>query len=101
MVCGLEVHVDATADSNGGGIVIEPGYAIDCCGEEIAVPARVQLALPPDGEAAFVSLRRWDNSWTQLLSQPDIFDVGWTEEACLIRGAPRVTPKCRTALRRT
>ena len=92
IVCGLEVHVEAAADSSGGRIVVEPGYAIDCCGEEIAVPFRVQIALPHDGEAAFVSLRHWEHPCPQSPAQEHTFDAGCTEEACLLATVADVLP---------
>jgi hypothetical protein len=92
IVSGLEVRVDATTDSDGGRIVVEPGYAIDRCGEEIAVPDCVRLALPADGDAAFVSLRHWDHPYAQLLAQAGNLDVGCIEEACVVATVRDVLP---------
>lgn len=92
IVSGLEVQVDAATDTNGGGIRIEPGYAVDGCGEEIAVTARIKLALPRDGEAAFVSLRHWNHPCAQMLSHAGTIEVSCMEEACLVAIAGNVLP---------
>ena len=65
IVSGLAVRIEATTDSEGVRLVVEPGYAIDRCGEEIAVPDRVRLAMPANGDAAFVSLRYWEHPCAQ------------------------------------
>jgi hypothetical protein len=35
VVCGLDVHCDPCG---GGHVIVEPGYAINCCGDDIVVP---------------------------------------------------------------
>ena len=89
IVSGLEVRVDATADSDG--VVVDPGYAIDSCGEEIAIPECIRLALPADGDAAHVTLRHWDHPCAESPAQRTL-DVGCIEEACVIAIARDVLP---------
>jgi hypothetical protein len=36
VVCGLDVHCDAAC---AGGVVVDPGYAVSCCGDDIVVDA--------------------------------------------------------------
>ena len=62
IVNGLGVHVEPTSDSRGGRIIVDPGYAIDGCGEEIAVCARAALVPPSDCNETFVSLRFWEHA---------------------------------------
>jgi len=35
VVCGLDVHCDPCG---GGNVIVQPGYAINCCGDDIVVP---------------------------------------------------------------
>jgi hypothetical protein len=84
IVSGLGVRVETATDTSGGRLVIEPGYAIDPCGEELAVPACVHVPLPSDGDAVFVSLRHWDHPCAQSPSRPDTIAARCIEEACLI-----------------
>jgi hypothetical protein len=93
IVSGLGVHVEPTSDPGGGRIIVDPGYAIDGCGEEIAVCAGATLATPSDGNEAFVSLRFWEH--------PSLLDPPWAggeprvtrvEEACVIGFAQAVSP---------
>ena len=91
IVSGLEVRVDATTDPDGGRIVVEPGYAIDTCGEEIAVPESVHLGLPADGDTAFVSVRHWDHPCAELPARASL-DVDCIEEACVIAVVRDVLP---------
>ena len=93
IVSGLGVHVEPTADPGGGRIIVDPGYAIDGCGEEIAVCAGAALAPPSVGNEAFVSLRFWDHS--SLLDPPSAGGepgVTRVEEACVIGFAQAVLP---------
>jgi hypothetical protein len=83
IVSGLEVRVNAIAGSDGDCIVVEPGYAIDRYGEEIAVSECVRLALPADGDVTYVSLRYWDHPCAEVPSQGAL-EVGCIEEACAI-----------------
>ncbi|HWZ73598.1 MAG TPA: hypothetical protein VN326_19255 [Casimicrobiaceae bacterium] len=91
IVSGLEVRVDATAGADGDCIIVDPGYAIDRCGEEIAVSERVRLTLPADGDAAYVSLRHWDHPGAQVPSQGTV-EAGDIEEACAIAVVRDVSP---------
>ena len=61
IVSGLGVHVEPTSDPNGGRIIVDPGYAIDGSGEEIAVCAGAALVPPSDCIETFVSLRFWEH----------------------------------------
>src|SRR5262245_39517142 len=53
VVGGLGVHVEE--GSNGPCVVVDPGYAIDPRGEELAISRRVVLCLPTAASEAFVS----------------------------------------------
>ena len=72
-VCGLKVVAHPAEDCRREFAVLEPGYALDCCGQEIIVPRRVLIPIKkmieadPDLAAAltgeadlFVALRRCD-----------------------------------------
>jgi hypothetical protein len=91
IVSGLEVRVNAIAGSDGDCIVVEPGYAIDRYGEEIAVSQCVRLALPADGDVTYVSLRYWDHPCAEVPSQGAL-EVGCIEEACAIAIVRDVLP---------
>src|SRR5438105_7547233 len=69
IVCGLGVQVNAIAGSDRDCIVVEPGYAIDRYGEEIAVSECVRLTLPDGGDVTSVSVRRWDHLCAEVPSQ--------------------------------
>jgi len=51
VVCGLEVLCDPCGD---GHVAVQPGYALDCCGNDIALDCRISL----DINALVRSLRR-------------------------------------------
>jgi hypothetical protein len=90
IVSGLGVHIEPT--SEGGRIIVDPGYAIDRYGEEIAVCAGAVLAPPSIANEAFVSLRFWDHPCfpdPPSASEPDAARV---EEACVIGFAQAVLP---------
>jgi hypothetical protein len=91
IVSGLEVRVDATAGADGDCVVVDPGYAIGRCGEEIAVSECVRLTLPADGNAAYVSLRHWDHPGAEVPSQGTL-NVSDVEEACAIAIVRDVLP---------
>ena len=91
IVSGLGVHVDATAAADGDCIVVDPGYAIDRCGEEIAVSECVRLTLPADGDTAYVSLRHWEHPGAEAPSQGTL-NVSDIEEACAIAIVRDVLP---------
>lgn len=91
IVSGLDVRVEATSDSDAARIVVEPGYAIDRCGEEIALPVGVRLAAPADGDATFVSLRHWEHSCEQPPARAGDA-IACIEEACLVAIVRDVSP---------
>jgi hypothetical protein len=93
IVSGLGVHVESTSGPEGSRIIVDPGYAIDHRGEEIAVCAGAALAPPSGGNEAFVSLRFWEHSC--LLDSPSVNGepgVTRVEEACVIGFAQAVLP---------
>jgi len=98
IVSGLEVSVDTSDDSHGGRVVVEPGYAIDRCGEETAIGERVCVPLPVDRNEAFVALTHWEQRCAASAAQARN-DVDCVEEACLISVAAVVSP-CALALAR-
>jgi len=93
IVSGLGVHVEPTSDPGGGRVIVDPGYAIDRCGEEIAVCTGVTLAFPSVGNEAFVSLRFWEHPCPpdspSASGEPDVTRVA---EACVIGFAQAVSP---------
>jgi hypothetical protein len=93
IVSGLGVHVEATSDPGGGRVIVDPGYAIDACGEEIAVCAGAALAAPSSGNETFVSLRFWEHPCPPD-SRSACGEPGVTrfEEACVIGLAQAVLP---------
>ncbi len=58
IVSGLDVRIDAAEGADR--VVVEPGHALDGCGEDIAIVERVTVPLPSDANDVFVSLRHWD-----------------------------------------
>jgi hypothetical protein len=93
IVSGLGVHVEPASDPDGGRIIVDPGYAIDGRGEEIAVCTGATLATPTVGNEAFVSLRFWEHP--SLLDSPSAGGeprVTRVEEACVIGFAQAVSP---------
>jgi hypothetical protein len=60
IVSGLGVHVDASGDAPR--VTIEPGCAIDPCGDQMVICERATVRLPADAHEAFVSLRRWERA---------------------------------------
>jgi hypothetical protein len=93
IVSGLGVHVEPTSGPEGGRIIVDPGYAIDGCGEEIAVCAGAALAPPSGNNEAFVSLRFWEHPCP--LDSPSVSGepgVTRVEEACVIGFAQAVLP---------
>ena len=61
VVSGLGVRVDSGSNPDAARIVVEPGYAIDCRGEEIALSRGATLQAPKQGDSAFVTLRFWEH----------------------------------------
>jgi hypothetical protein len=84
IVQGLGVRVEATNDAPDGCIRLEPGYAIDPCGNEIAVGRGAVLALPRAGAQLFVSLRHWDRPTTPVPSPHGEPTPSRIEEACIV-----------------
>jgi len=102
IVSGLGVHVETTSDPNGGRIIVDPGYAIDGCGEEIAVCAGASLAPPRSGNEAFVSLRFWEHPCSpDSPSASGQSGVTRVEEACVIGFAQAVLPPALALARLT
>ncbi len=93
IVSGLCVHVEPTSEPNGGRIIVDAGYAINACGEEIAVCASAALAPPSAGNEAFVSLRFWEHPLPldsrSASGEPSFAAI---EEACVIGFAQAVLP---------
>src|SRR5262249_20918885 len=57
IVEGLGIGVEGTGAPDGGRVIVEPGYAIDQCGEEMALRGGAMLELPRDSDEAYVRLR--------------------------------------------
>jgi hypothetical protein len=93
IVSGLGVHVEPTTDPAGGRIIVDPGYAIDRHGEEIAVCAGAALAPPSIANEAFVSLRFWEHPCSpDSPSASGESGISRVEEACVIGFAQAVLP---------
>ena len=81
VVSGLSVQVNE--DGGGPRVVVEPGYAIDPQGDEIALCTCVALRLPTTPSEAFVSLRGWDRQFAPVPTSSGSEDTR-IEEACVI-----------------
>ena len=84
IVSGLGVRVEATNDALDGRLHVEPGYAIDSCGEEIALPRGAVLTLPRAGQELFVSLRHWDHPCSPVPTPHGQPTPSRIEEACVV-----------------
>jgi len=88
---GLGIGVEGTP--NGGRVIVEPGYAIDACGEEIALRGGAMLELPRDSDEAYVRLRFGERPCEPLPATPGgPCNFGCIEEGCIIGLAARVAP---------
>ena len=93
VVSGLGVHVETSSDADRGRIIVDPGYAIDRYGEEIAVCASAALTPPSSGNEAFVSVRFWEHSCRQdPHSEGNEPGVTGVEEACVISVGQALLP---------
>jgi hypothetical protein len=61
IVSGLAVSISPSDDQGASHVIVDPGYAIDPQGEEIALSDGAVLALPAGDDAAFVTLRFWEH----------------------------------------
>lgn len=77
---GVASGLGVAVEPGGSRVVVEPGYAIDPRGEEIWLPCRVTLALPPQADAAFVTIRFWEKPCPPFT----------VEEACVVALAAEV-----------
>lgn len=84
IVRGLGVRVEATTDAPGGRLQVDAGYAIDPCGNELALGQGVVLALPQDGDRLFVSLRHWDRPCSPVPSPDGESMPSRIEEVCVV-----------------
>jgi hypothetical protein len=107
IVSGLGVRVEPTSDPGGWRIIVDPGYAIDGCGEEIAVCTGVALVPPSDRNETFVSLRFWEHPCTSSSAAASGEEDGGmgvrqataVEEACVIGVGQAVVPPALTLAR--
>jgi len=88
VVSGLGVHVEE--GGNGPRVVLDPGYAIDPRGEELAVSKRAVLCLPTTASEAFVSLRRWDRPCEPAATLRGGAEPTRIEEASIIAVSARI-----------
>jgi hypothetical protein len=84
IVRGLGVSVEAATDAPDGRLRVESGYAIDACGNELALGRGAVLALPEDGERLFVSMRHWDRPCSLVPSTDGESMPSRIEEACVV-----------------
>jgi hypothetical protein len=93
VVSGLDVHMETSSGTDRGRIIVDPGYAIDGYGEEIAVCASAALTPPSGGNEAFVSVRFWEHSCRQdTHSEGNEPGVTGVEEACVISVGQALLP---------
>jgi len=91
VISGLAVRVEPTTDSGGSRIVVEPGHAVDRFGEEISLPCGATLAVPGQGDSAFVTLRFWEHACPPSpTAGPIPTGMPRVEEACIIGVSPAV-----------
>jgi hypothetical protein len=89
IVSGLAVRVVPAVDRDGSRVIVEPGYAIDPLGEEIALPGGASLALRASDDEAFVTLRFWERPCSDpSMPESDSLRVQCVEEACVVSLAP-------------
>jgi hypothetical protein len=84
IVRGLAVSVEAATDAADGRLRVEPGCAIDPCGNELALGRGAVLALPEDGERLFVSMRHWDRPCLPVPSTDGDSMPSRIEEVCVV-----------------
>ena len=100
IVSGLGVSVSPTDDQGGSRIVVEPGYAIDPHGEEIALPECATLALPAGYDEVFVTLRFWEHPCpVSSTSESDNPCFPSVEEVCVIGVSSAIPPSAISAAR--
>jgi hypothetical protein len=88
VVSGLGVRVER-AGAGGGRIVVEPGYAIDPLGEELALPGGAALAAPQHGDCAYVTLRFWEHAVSATPTPAGgPATMSMIEEACIVAVSP-------------
>jgi len=96
VVSGLDVHIDASGSESQ--IAVAPGYAIDPCGNEIALCESIKLRLPADLDEAFISLRQWERACDPA-SGPDGPRPAFIEDACIVAIAAHVPATAITLAR--
>jgi hypothetical protein len=84
IVRGLGVSVEATTDASDGRLRVEAGFAIDPCGNELALGRGAVLALPEGGERLFVSMRHWDRPCSPVPSTDGESMPSRIEEVCVV-----------------
>jgi hypothetical protein len=100
IVSGLGVSISPADDENGSRIIVEPGYAIDPRGEELALPDGATLALPAGDDEAFVTLRYWEHPCAESsTSESDNPCSPCVEEVCVIGVRSKVPPSALAVAR--
>ena len=84
IAAGLEVHVEATADAPDGRVRIDPGCAIDSCGEEIGLERGAAIPLPRAGDQMFVAVRHRDLPSAPVPSPAGEPAFSRIEEVCVV-----------------
>jgi hypothetical protein len=87
IVSGLNVRAAGEEDR----VVVDPGYAIDPCGNELAICEPVRLRLPAGATEAFVSLRSWERPCDPMPSANGTEPAN-VEEASIVALSARVPP---------
>ncbi len=85
IISGLGVSVSRADDQGGLRIIVEPGYAIDSRGEEIALPDGATFVIRVGGDEWYVTLRFWEHPCPEL-SRLETDDPRFpcVEEVCVI-----------------
>lgn len=84
VVHGLDVRVEGTSDAPHAQVHVEPGFAIDLCGNDLALGRGAALSLPQSGERLLVSLRHWDRPRSPVPSPFSESMSSHIEEVCVV-----------------
>ena len=92
---GLNVNIEAGGEPS---VSVAPGYALDRCGNEIALCESAKLRLPAGQHEAFISLRYWEHACGHSPA-PNGTMPAFIEDACIVAIAAHV-PATAIALAR-
>lgn len=84
IVSGLEVHVEDGAEKSEARVRVNPGYAIDPRGQEIALACSAAVVLPQTPAQVYVSIRHQDVPSTPVPTADGGSVFSRIEEACTL-----------------